>query len=202
MKIRGQEGFSLVELTIAMAVFSFMLLIVSKGFLQVLRVQQAGVASRNTQQNARLIMEQMTREARSAFDVHIQPGIGSTQTICMVTAGGLSEYYVVLVSGIPRLYRGTRDYNSGYVAGVCQPPTATQVLSSANVKVVDLSGLVTNPVPVAGEPAPIPSLNMTIKLASATGQLDASGLKCDAGFNNQFCSVTSLTSSISLRGPK
>jgi prepilin-type N-terminal cleavage/methylation domain-containing protein len=46
--LTNQAGFTMIELLMAMAVFSFMLMIVSFGFIQVVRIHQSGIASRAT----------------------------------------------------------------------------------------------------------------------------------------------------------
>src|SRR3989344_4757236 len=57
-----QRGFTLIELIMAMALFTFMMAIFSLGFIQIMKIYQSGVSSRRTQTAARLTMEDISRE--------------------------------------------------------------------------------------------------------------------------------------------
>src|SRR5579859_2625197 len=70
------SGFTLVELIVAMAFFSFMMAIISIGFIQITHIYQAGVSSRRTQEAGRSIMEDIAREVRSASAIDSSSGIG------------------------------------------------------------------------------------------------------------------------------
>ncbi len=199
MKLAINEyGFTLVELTLSMAIFCLMLLIVSKGFVGVVHIQQAGVGSRNTQQNARLVMEQIVRDGRSAQDVRVLGSVPN-QLICLVTAGGLSEYYV---KADKRLYKGTVDYNSGFdrVTNTCVSGasfTSESALTSTDVAVVDLEGTVMPTPPAFGPPLTPPSLSLKMKVATSNHPTNT---VCTPGGGSQFCSVSELSSTVSLRG--
>lgn len=57
----GQKGFTIVELLIASAVFSVILLICTVGIIQIGRTYHKGIISGQTQEAARSIMEEITR---------------------------------------------------------------------------------------------------------------------------------------------
>src|SRR5688500_10704829 len=72
---RKSSGFTLVELIVALAFFSFMLLIVSAGFLQIGRIYQSGVSLRRTQQAARSVTTEIAREVRGASSISSVSGV-------------------------------------------------------------------------------------------------------------------------------
>ena len=65
-KTTRQSGFTLVELSLAMAILTFMLLVVSLAYINIARLYNASTAARNVQQNNRFAMEQISRVARNA----------------------------------------------------------------------------------------------------------------------------------------
>jgi prepilin-type N-terminal cleavage/methylation domain-containing protein len=199
--LKSKRGLTLVELAVAMAVFALMLFLITQGFLGIIRAHQSGVASRNTQQNARLAIEQIVREGRSASDVRVL-GSAPNQTVCLILAGGLVEYRVV--GG--RLYRATVDFNDGFdlVTNTCKTtvPFATNVpVTSTDVFVVEFVATRTPAPPPAGSPVTPPSLNVSMRLSTSDlSQLDAAHTRCLEGAGSQFCSVTQFSSTVSLRG--
>lgn len=58
----NQKGFTIVELIIASAVFSMVLLVVVFGMLQIARVYYKGVTLMRTQENARSIIDEISRD--------------------------------------------------------------------------------------------------------------------------------------------
>ncbi len=194
-----QKGVTLVELMISMTVFSMMLLIIVKGILGVVKVQQSGVVSRNTQQNTRTALEEIVREARSASDARVLQA-APLQKVCLVTAGGLVEYYVNTIDN--RLYRATVDYNSGFnpAAGVntcVASPTFTSntAITSSDVAVIGFTAGVTPPPATSGSPISPPNLNLSLSIST-----NPPTATCAPGPGAQFCSITSLSSTVSLRG--
>jgi len=63
---RQKNGFTLVELLLAMAFFSFILLFVTTGFIMINRSYNKGITAKQVQDNGRRLMEQLTREIRVA----------------------------------------------------------------------------------------------------------------------------------------
>lgn len=193
-----QKGFTLIELTLAMTIFSFMLLIVSSGFLHIVRIQESGVVSRNTQQNARLALEQVVREARTASD----SAVLASGTLCLVAPSGLVLYRIKPDN---RLWRATMGYNPalGTVANACNSGTIAgdSAVTATNVAVTVFAATeVQTPSAAFANPNP-KSLQLRLTVTSTDfSQLNAAHTSCLAQSGSQFCSVTSLNSTASLRG--
>ncbi len=62
----NQRGFTFVELIIAMAIFSFILVIITSGIIRLFNIYQSGIGIRATQQNARSIADEISNRARSS----------------------------------------------------------------------------------------------------------------------------------------
>lgn len=63
-KLTNQAGFTLIELLIATTFFSFILIMISAGFIQINRMYQSAVITKNAQHNSRAIFEQLSRDAK------------------------------------------------------------------------------------------------------------------------------------------
>jgi len=196
-----QAGFTLIELLMAMAVFSFMLLIVTAGFLQVIRIQQSGVASRATQQNARLVLDDIMKETRQASAATsdntttartLCATASSCQTLCLSAGGSTQQYYV-----------DNGDLKLGSIpdpGGSCPEPASTAGWSTINDASVQVTQFA-----VTTTPSVQPGLGtamVTITLASKNNlnALDSTKTRCQPGSGSQFCAVTTLSSGASLRG--
>lgn len=67
--MKRTDGFTLVELLLAMAFFSFILTFVVAGFVQINRAYTKGITVRRVQEGARAVMEDLTRAMRTAGSV-------------------------------------------------------------------------------------------------------------------------------------
>ncbi len=70
IKKSSDEGFTLVELLMAMAFFSFILLFITTGFLIVGRAYNKGITVKLVQDEGRRVMEQLTRDMRTASSIN------------------------------------------------------------------------------------------------------------------------------------
>lgn len=75
------EGFTAVELLIAMAVFSFVLTLSTIGFIQINQMYQHGVAAQKVQDATRHIKEDMTRTLRESDYIRVDNTSG-TAIVC------------------------------------------------------------------------------------------------------------------------
>lgn len=66
--LHDRKGFTLIELIIAIAVFSTVVSIAVGGFVRALRTQRQVMGLLSANSNASLVMEQMARELRTGFD--------------------------------------------------------------------------------------------------------------------------------------
>src|SRR5437868_10299723 len=100
----NQLGFTLTELIIAMAIFSTMLVIVTTGFITSVRLYVAGTSARTTQDNARSIMDVITRDIRASNGVLVTADVNSNTILCTY---GTSSRVVYHEDSSQRLLRGT-----------------------------------------------------------------------------------------------
>ena len=95
-----KDGFTLIELIVAIGVFSTIVSIAVGGFVSALRTQRQTVALIAANSNASLTMEQMAREIRAGFDFCL-PGqcIGTSELSFKNAAGDVVTYRLNGVSG-------------------------------------------------------------------------------------------------------
>lgn len=188
------DGFTLVELIIAMTLLSFMLAIVSIGYLQIGKIYQSGVYSRRTQQTARSVMEDITREVRSATSIDI----ASNNRLCLKSVAGAVDYWRDNSDSL------TKHTYTGSCGGSVPSGANTTVLVSTGANNLGLRATefkntalrVANNTLTSG-------VQVTLQIATqATDLLDTSSGKavCKPGAGSQYCATTELTNSVSLRG--
>lgn len=92
---RNRNGFTLIEVLVAVGIFSFVVAIAVGGFARALRSQReiAGLAAANTA--ASLAVEQMSREVRTGIDFRCDLGLGNIQTC---PAGGAETSRIVFTN--------------------------------------------------------------------------------------------------------
>lgn len=190
MKARtSPAGFTLVELILAMALFSLVMVIVSVGIIQVMRIYQSNLATRRTQQAARLVVEDVTREVRLATRVaRAVPG-----ELCLE---GSTTIRYRLPGGGPVLLKEQ-------LQGGCTSTTvinSTELTGSANSEVAARRFNVT---PIRDNINNISSVGFTVAIATGPADfIDTSGdrVVCQPGPGSQFCSATSYSSVVTIRG--
>lgn len=180
--VTSHGGYTLIELTIASALFGFMLIAILAGFIAVVRINQNGQASRATQQNARFVMEEIVRVARTATDAQI-----NGQSLCLTTPGSKVKYFVGTRDGYVRLFKMEMP-ESGDCAG----------FSGHSINPITANGVVAQSFYVSYVNQKPPSIE--IRLTLSTRSANSSG-QCDSN-TGSFCSVTTLKSVASLRGQR
>jgi len=186
----NQRGFTLVELTLAMAIFSFMLALISVGVLQIGRIYQSGVYSRRTQETARNIMEDIAREVRSSTNIEV----ASANRLCMSNSSQVIEY--------------TRDDSdflrktlaTGSCSGLANAQTTnlidpTAASGALRAQRFDASG-------INNQSGAIGSVEVSMIITTAAEDLlNTDQTACEtARTGSHFCSSTSLVNTVSLRG--
>ena len=208
--MRHDEGFTLIELLIAMAIFGFLLIIVVAGFIDIVHLDQNGLASRAVQQNTRLVtddIEQTIRTSTEAWPITS----GANSTICMVGNNGITEYAVSggnLYEGSPSINLSTLNLTSSSSCPV--PPAATLAnwtkLNDTSVVTGLLQSYVTPPIP-----GTLGTVLVTLGMTAASDTTDSSAtvnnsditqssLSCNGADNSQFCANTTITTAGTLRG--
>jgi len=196
------SGFSLIELLMAMAVFSFMLLIISAGFIGIVHINQSTTASRNTQQNARIVIETIERQLRSASVVYVQMVPATPPLIPANTQGRLclmteSTYLEYVVQG-DNLTVGPVASLAACDAAAAPYIGTTSQLNDSGVKVVRFVPTTTA---IVGQNGGLASVELSMVGAGITlPELNSTYTACNPGPGSQFCSVTTLATTAALRG--
>ena len=193
------HGFTMVELTLAMAIMSLAFLVLTGGILDLYHRYQSGLAVRGTQQNAREIADQLTGDVRSSAYVTYN---SSANALCLfssspyppdsaTTSAGIM-YYLSPVTGVARdnhLIRqpfGSLDLTS---PNSCDPTTIIhtgfQIVSAQNTSVLTFSDNNTD--------HELPTVDLVVAATSDLSDLQSSSPYCPGGPGSQFCSVTELS---------
>lgn len=178
-----QSGFTLVEISLAMAIFTFMLLVVSLSYINIARLYNASTAARTVQQNNRFAMEQITRNARSANKATIVNG-----GLCLESSSKTTYFYLRNVGG------GDALKNELVQADACTSPEShnPRTLTSAGSYAAKLEA----------EPE-VGAVTVSLWMVSKTNLLDTvdvGALRCKGGVGSEFCSINKLTTTVELRG--
>jgi prepilin-type N-terminal cleavage/methylation domain-containing protein len=189
--IKRQDGFTLVELMMAMAIFSFMLMIITSGIIRVMHSYEAGAVSRATQQNVRLAVDDFSKAVRASAKA-VVPG-GDPSRVCLLRGSQMVEY---ALDGGGNLRRALLPTDQS-----CSAPTFSAIWSTLNdpaVVVTQFVPTMTNPV---GTGLGTVSVELTAVSAGDLNDLDSSRTKClDNGTGSQFCSATSIKTTAALSG--
>lgn len=174
-----QAGFTLVELLVAMAIFSFMLLIVVSGFINIVHIHNQAVAANIAEDNARTAMDELVRGVRTSNGV--LPSTPGTLCLTNTTNGQQILYYVDINFILKRA-----DSRQCTVPGV-----NVQAITSSIVSVTNFSAVVET----VGVPRP--EVGMSLTVASNNGTTSGSGATVSCGpstADKTFCSVITLNS--------
>jgi prepilin-type N-terminal cleavage/methylation domain-containing protein len=177
-----QSGFTLTEITLAMAIFGFLLAIVLGSVLMFMHIYQQSSAARDVQQNARSAMEQIVRASRTATDAIVVSGSNGNDKLCIANGSADSwlVYFVDTAGSAPMLKTGASQ------TGDCSDdPTNTSDVLSRTVQAVQMTAKkIDNTV----------TIDLTV--ANDASRVDSNN-NCDPTAG--VCSVTSLQSSVDLR---
>jgi prepilin-type N-terminal cleavage/methylation domain-containing protein len=94
-KESSQRGFTLIEVLVAIGVFSIVVAIATGGFVNSLRTQRQVASLISTQSNASLVLEQMAREMRTGFLFCHDTGSTAPSDNCYSPVGSDSETAVM-----------------------------------------------------------------------------------------------------------
>jgi len=200
LHVAAQRGFTIVELLIATAVFSTVLIVVTTGILQFSSVYYKGVTETNVQNTARAIMDTIAQS--------IQFGGGAVSGTGASTPGGSFDVCVGTVQYSYRLgYQlvdsgatGNQTYHSLLVQTVagCSAPTGGQDMTSSGA--------------LSGRELLVPHMRLSnLVVTNVTGDLykiqvrvvfgdddlldnpTAADASCKGNAGRQFCAVSDLS---------
>lgn len=188
-KINKQAGFTLVEISMAMAIFTFMLLVVSMAYINIARLYNASTVARAVQQNNRFAMEQITRVARTSSKaewVNVARAKNG-QGLCF---GGSQLFYLRSLDAAADPYK-----NELVQASSCDN-------SDANAKVVSSLDTYAAKLETDGNPA-AGTVTISLWMTARKDLLNTAGdsrLTCKTGAGSEFCAINKLTTTVELRG--
>lgn len=184
---KDQFGFTVVELLLALAIFSFILVAMTVAFSQIIRSYRKGVIAQRTQETSRELIDTLTKEAHRADSIVVND-IGSTRFLCF----GSTQYEYHITD--KTLKRGTNN-----PATNCSDSNATvNVIESTSLQLSLFDVTVVQAGPPSGETL---GINVDIIVATKTTDLlNASGTACNgAAAGQHFCATTRIATSIGLR---
>ena len=189
---RDQSGFTIIEILLAMAIFSFVMITIITAFTQIIRSYRKGVVSQRTQESTREIVDLISKEARNSSDVEVKTAGGGASLVRLLCFNNTVFEY--RKAGKTLKQRSSED---------CVSSTAGESVVSDELDVLDF---------VADDKSSVNGtklgFNLTIAVGTdngtgGAGLLDSTGKVCDPSkAGSQFCSTSSLTTSIGLRGEK
>jgi hypothetical protein len=184
---KRQAGFTLVELLLATTYFSFVLLFISSGFIQINRVYQSIVVTKNAQNTARAIFEQIGHDMKAG------------DTLAVYNPGGDGSYCLGIGSIYYRFDNTAHTLRRSLVG--CDAATDPGVLVHENN--LRVYGFDFDPVKTsssAGTPRSA-ALHIVIGVANAAF-VDTAAERCQTADPSilHICSVVSMDTAVSLRG--
>ena len=180
VRIYRQAGFTLIELIMAMAIFSLMLLIIVGGFINIVKLHNHAMALNSAQDNARSAMDQLTQAIRGSSP-GIQPDAGAGTTLCLQTGPGVQVIFYVS-GGV--LYR----------ANDCVNRLSPQPLTNTHVRVTDFKPVVVTTTGSAGSRYDV-ELSLTVATSNSTTSGSGEAVQCNVGgITNSYCAVVTLKS--------
>jgi prepilin-type N-terminal cleavage/methylation domain-containing protein len=113
MKNKKQiNGFTLLEMMVALAIFLTVSLIATSIFLMTIKNQRKAFVAQNLQENGRYIIEAISKEIRmSSIDTFVPPELGAIPSSLLK----IKTYNVSAPGGMDVYYRFGQDVNGHYV---------------------------------------------------------------------------------------
>lgn len=204
----NQKGFTLVELLLATAVFSFALIAITAAVIQLFKAYQSGISIRKTQSSSRVISEELTRQARASYIIEGSSVI-TNQSVCFffpadkVQADGqdtadAARYYV----NSEKLFRinkkvtftsGNPSCDNALFAGGTETQVSDDEIVVKEFKGGDSSDQMMELVMKLGT-----STTLAGEIENRSGDATNPDWQCIPGY--EYCSMTSIKKSIMARG--
>jgi prepilin-type N-terminal cleavage/methylation domain-containing protein len=187
----AESGFTMIELLMSMTIFSFMLLIITAGFMNIVNIHNQAIAANVSQDNASSAMDVMVKAIRDSSGPVSPSVIGApSSTLCLVSASGGEQEYFVRQTINPAesiLYRGDT------CLGNSNPHPNEVALTSPSVQVANFQATL-----MTGGPGGVilkPEVGLTITVSSNNGTTTGGGSTCSSNNGDRaFCSVVTLSS--------
>lgn len=208
--MRNQKGFTLVELLLATAVFSIALIAITAAVIQLFKAYQSGISIRKTQSTARILSEELTRQARSSYAISGDSTLNN-QSICFffpaskVQADGKDtadavRYYLNMSD--EKLYRVNKKVT--FTTG--SPSCNATIFSGGSETQASDNDIVFKEFKGGSSSTRMMELSMKIGTSTATsseienrsGDASNPDWQCKLGY--EYCSMTTIYKSVMARG--
>jgi prepilin-type N-terminal cleavage/methylation domain-containing protein len=183
--LNNKYGFTVVELLLALAIFGFTMVTITVAFTQILRSYRHGVISQRTQETARELISDLTKQSHSSTDVEVTgPDDDGITYLCFSQV----QY---------EFNENLNTLETGENSGSCnqQDTGAVPVINDDELQV-----LVFEPElrPSTGTPF---GINISVIIATNDDELlDETENRCDPTIaGSHFCATTRMFTSIGLR---
>ncbi|MDP3057829.1 MAG: prepilin-type N-terminal cleavage/methylation domain-containing protein [bacterium] len=170
-KINNEKGISLVELVVAVSVFSMVITAASGIFINALKAQKTIVAKQNVADNLRYIMEFMVKEMRMAQTDTVNPDLtfnDGAATPVTVKNGRFTKISFKNMSSSSIVY-DFDSVNSKILRNDFGGTGGAQAISSDEVLITDLKFMVNNWNLTTGPAAAAPFITIWIKAKAKSG---------------------------------
>lgn len=194
MSKSAAKGFTLVELLLAMAFFSFILLFITTGFIVINRAYNKGITVKLVQDEGRQAMNRLTREIRSA-------NVVTTADPECITVNSDSYYWFVPIDDTdplsPMRLILAPDKSCSEVRAT---PVGTDLLHER----VGIQHMEVSRITDGGNTTPFYEVQMTLSTADTDliDLTDPTNISCrtqsDSG-GNQYCDIVKLSTVVSTR---
>lgn len=209
----NQKGFSLVELILAMALFSFALLVIAIGFLALFRMYESGIEDRHTQLNARQALDKVVQTGRQANWFAYTSNVGAhghNDVLCISgnTGGSSKMYYIDTFASPNALVEANWNPSQSCTAvpGVSITPSDVAISSFGVEPSYVFNGAISRPAQPCGAAGgcqnnplqQVQTVRIDISAASLPVNLDATGQNCNKT-GSLACSITTLSTTVTSR---
>ena len=193
--LRTRPGFTFIELLFAIVVMGTMFALALVVFVGMLRFYVFAGSVRTNQENARNVLDTISRDVR--FGQLIEPsGSISSNTLCVYKKADRTLVKYVLASGSVVLRKSTSAATYDSAPANCSGTFGTaQSVLNTNAKA---AAFVLYEVGGAGTTAYPGVLSVRIRLQVITGTPDSTGLACAS--NNIYCNSLTLNTAVNIRG--
>lgn len=183
---KTKKGFTLVEVIIAGAIFSFLLIVAIGALVNALTIYAGANISRDNQQNLRNITEEIGRRASFATDMAVDSG-----KLCIRGSSGEASLYYIdnpTSQRLMRLSASTGGVNcQTMLTTIWHSPSGGDLISATSVQVRKWEPkIVTNIATGGADTKTTISVDLTIEVARPASELIGLGPTPPSRLNNTF----------------
>lgn len=134
--LMNNNGFTLVEIVIGMAILSVTVLVATLGFTTIVQLQQKAKTVQHIQQNTRYIMEVLSRDVRNSDTYQLNVGSGSSAELLL--PNNINEEAVIRYTYNPENKGNLYRYPCTYPNCLAATGTAGENLVPSDVRLLSM----------------------------------------------------------------